>query len=344
MTMPPLDTIEIWVLNIQWAMPWAFLLLPLPLLMRRLAPYREAQSAVRVPFFERLLEASQARRERGAMIPDRRRSQRILVVLMWLALVLAVAKPQWVGDPVELQKAGRDLMIAVDLSGSMETQDFTNKNGDQVDRLVAVKSVLKRLADERSGDRLGLIVFGNQAFLQSPFTEDHKTWSTLLDETRIRMAGPSTALGDAVGLAIKLFRDADTENRVLLVLTDGNDTGSMVPPIDAARVAASEQIRIYPIAVGDPSAVGEEAIDKDTLNRMADVTGGQAFEALDREQLDDIFQLLDTLEPSVFESVTFRPQLDLHWLPLTLIVFIYITLRLIFALAARSSRTSRAGA
>ena len=235
-------------------------------------------------------------------------------------------------------------MIAVDLSGSMETQDFTNKNGDQVDRLVAVKSVLKRLADERSGDRLGLIVFGNQAFLQSPFTEDHKTWSTLLDETRIRMAGPSTALGDAVGLAIKLFRDADTENRVLLVLTDGNDTGSMVPPIDAARVAASEQIRIYPIAVGDPSAVGEEAIDKDTLSRMADVTGGQAFEALDREQLDEVFQLLDTLEPSVFESVTFRPQLDLHWLPLTLIVFIYITLRLIFALAARSSRTSRAGA
>ena len=341
--MPPLDTIEIWVLNIQWAMPWAFLLLPLPLLMRRLAPYREAQSAVRVPFFERLLEASQARRERGAMIPDRRRSQRILVVLMWLALVVAVAKPQWVGDPVELQKAGRDLMIAVDLSGSMETQDFTNKNGDQVDRLVAVKSVLKRLADERPGDRLGLIVFGNQAFLQSPFTEDHKTWSTLLDETRIRMAGPSTALGDAVGLAIKLFRDADTENRVLLVLTDGNDTGSMVPPIDAARVAASEQIRIYPIAVGDPSAVGEEAIDKDTLSRMADVTGGQAFEALDREQLDDIFQLLDTLEPSVFESVTFRPQLDLHWLPLTLIVFIYITLRLILALAARSSWNSRSG-
>lgn len=341
--MPPLDTIEIWVLNIQWAMPWAFLLLPLPLLMRRLAPYREAQSAVRVPFFERLLEASQARRERGAMIPDRRRSQRILVVLMWLALVVAVAKPQWVGDPIELQKAGRDLMIAVDLSGSMETQDFTNQNGEQVDRLVAVKSVLKRLADERPGDRLGLIVFGNQAFLQSPFTEDHKTWSTLLDETRIRMAGPSTALGDAVGLAIKIFRDADTENRVLLVLTDGNDTGSMVPPIDAARVAASEQIRIYPIAVGDPSAVGEEAIDKDTLSRMADVTGGQAFEALDREQLDDIFQLLDTLEPSVFESVTFRPQLDLHWLPLTLIVFIYITLRLILALTARSSWNSRSG-
>ena len=318
-------------------MPWALLLLPLPLLMRRLPPYREAQNAVRVPFFERLLEASEARRERGAMIPARRRSQRILVVLMWLALVLGVAKPQWVGNPIEQQKAGRDLMIAVDLSGSMETQDFDNQDGEQVDRLTAVKTVLTRLASERPGDRLGLIVFGNQAFLQSPFTEDHKIWATLLEETRIRMAGPSTALGDAVGLAIKLFVDADTENRVLLVLTDGNDTGSMVPPVDAARVAASEDIRIYPIAVGDPSAVGEEAIDKDTLLRMAEVTGGQAFEALDREQLDQIFRLLDTLEPSVFDSVTFRPQVDLYWLPLTLLVFLYIALRLFFGIAAFSS-------
>jgi Ca-activated chloride channel family protein len=151
------------------------------------------------------------------------------------------------------------------------------------------------------------------------------------------MAGPSTALGDAVGLAIKLFVDADTENRVLLVLTDGNDTGSMVPPVDAARVAASEDIRIYPIAVGDPSAVGEEAIDKDTLLRMAEVTGGQAFEALDREQLDQIFRVLDTLEPSVFDSVTFRPRVDLYWLPLTVLVFLYIALRLFFGIAAFSS-------
>lgn len=127
--MLPLDTLEAWILNLQWAMPWALLMLPLPLLMRQLPPYREAQNAVRVPFFERLLEASEARRERGAMTPRRLRSQQLLVVLMWLALVLAAAKPQWVGDPIEQQKAGRDLMVAVDLSGSMETKDFTNQAG-----------------------------------------------------------------------------------------------------------------------------------------------------------------------------------------------------------------------
>ena len=342
MIMPPLDTLEAWILNLQWAMPWALLMLPLPLLMRQLPPYREAQNAVRVPFFERLLEASEARRERGAMTPRRLRSQQLLVVLMWLALVLAAAKPQWVGDPIEQQRAGRDLMVAVDLSGSMETKDFTNQAGEQVDRLTAVKSVLARLANERPGDRLGLIVFGNQAFLQSPFTEDHRTWYTLLEETRIRMAGPSTSLGDAVGLAIKLFRDADTDKRVLLVLTDGNDTGSMVPPVDAARIAASERIKIYPIAIGDPSAVGEEAIDKKTLLRMAEVTGGQAFEALDRGQLDAIFKLLDDLEPSVFESVSFRPQVDLHWLPLAAVVLLYLVMRLFFGLARYQPATRRA--
>ena len=218
-------------------------------------------------------------------------------------------------------------MIAVDLSGSMETQDFTQPDGQAVDRLEAVKTVLRQLANERPGDRLGLIVFGNNAYLQSPFTEDHAAWLVLLDETRIRMAGPSTALGDAVGLAIKLFKDAETEHRVLLLLTDGNDTGSLVPPVDAARVAAAENIRIYPIAVGDPTAVGEEAIDLETLSRMADVTGGQAFEALDSADLAAVFELLDTLEPNIFDSVSFRPRTDVHWFPLALVVGLYLLLR-----------------
>jgi Ca-activated chloride channel family protein len=141
------------------------------------------------------------------------------------------------------------------------------------------------------------------------------------------MAGPSTALGDAVGLAIKLFKDAETEHRVLLLLTDGNDTGSLVPPVDAARVAATEDIRIYPIAVGDPTAVGEEAIDLDTLARMAEVTGGQAFEALSSEDLIAVFKLLDTLEPNIFDSVKFRPRTDIHWLPLGAVLMLYLLLR-----------------
>ena len=132
-----------------------------------------------------------------------------------------------------------------------------------------------------------------------------------------------------MGLAIKLFRDAETEHRVLLLLTDGNDTGSLVPPVDAARVAATENIRIYPIAVGDPTAVGEEAIDLETLGRMAEVTGGRAFEALNSDDLAAVFNLLDTLEPNIFDSVSFRPRTDVHWLPLALIVALYLMLRVL---------------
>ncbi len=335
-----MDPLENLISQITWAAPWAWLLLPLPLLMRLLPAYRESRDAVRVPFFERLLEASDARRQRGAMVLIRRRGQQLLVGGLWLALVMAAAKPQWLGEPIQQQKAGRDLMIAVDLSGSMEAKDFTNPEGDKIDRLEAVKSVLRRLVNERSGDRLGLIVFGSGAYLQSPFTDDHPTWQTLLDETRIRMAGPSTVLGDAVGLSIKLFREAETENRVLMVLTDGNDTGSVVPPIDAARVVATENIRIYPIAIGDPTAIGEEAIDMKTLDRMAEVTGGRSFAALDREQLNDVFRLLGNLEPSVFDSVSFRPRSDLHWLPIALVLGLYVVLRLVSALLGRRPNTA----
>lgn len=310
------------------AHPWALGLLPLPLAMWLFPPYRRTGHALRVPFFERLLAASEETRRRGAVIPLRRRIQQLAVVVLWLCLIAAATKPQLLGTPIEQQRAGRDLMIAVDLSGSMETRDFTDPEGQNIHRLAAVKAVLSQLVDEREGDRLGLIVFGSGAYLQAPFTEDHDTWQTLLGETRIRMAGPSTALGDAVGLAMKLFREAQTDNRVLLVLTDGNDTGSIVPPVDAARVAATEGIRIYPIAIGDPTAVGEEAIDLDTLDRMAEITGGKSFTALDSAALRNAFDLLGELEPRLFESVSFRPRQDLHWLPLAVAIAIYLLLRL----------------
>jgi len=327
-----MNPLEVLVTGLQWQNAWAWLLLPLPLLMGLLPPYRVTRDAIRIPFFERLLSAADEQRRRGARILSPRRSQQFLATLLWLALVTAAAKPQWLGEAIEQQKAGRDLMVAVDLSGSMEAQDFSNDRGERVDRLSAVKDVLHRLVAERTGDRLGLIVFGSGAFLQSPFTEDHDTWQVLLDETRIRMAGPSTVLGDAVGLSIKLFRQADTENRVLLLLTDGNDTGSIVPPIDAARVAATESIRIYPIAIGDPEAIGEEAIDRLTLERMALVTGGRSFVAFNRTELDSIFALLADLEPTIFDSVAFRPRADLHWAPLALFALIYIALRILSGL------------
>jgi Ca-activated chloride channel family protein len=303
--------------------PWALLLLPLPLLMRFLPAYKESRDSVRVPFFDKLVELSQQRPVTGAMILRRDRVQRFLVRFMWLCLVLSAAKPQWIGPPVEQQKSGRDLMVAVDLSGSMETRDFTLPDGSTVDRLEAVKKVLAELADQRASDRLGLIVFGDAAYLQTPFTDDHEVWSQLLAETEIGMAGQSTVFGDAIGLAIKLFQESDSDNRVLIMLTDGNDTGSTVPPVDASKVAAATDIRIYTIAIGDPATVGEEALDLETIGRVSEITGGQVFQALDQQALQRAYRAIGELEPEMYESISFRPRESLHWLPICIALLLY---------------------
>lgn len=303
---------------------WALLLLPLPLLMRLLPPYRESRDSVKVPFFDKLVELSQQRPGTGAMILQRDRVQRFLVGFMWLCLCLAAAKPQWVGPPVEQQKSGRDLMIAVDLSGSMEATDFVLPDGTAMNRLEAVKRVLRELATQRDSDRLGLIVFGNAAYLQTPFTDDHLVWRQLLDETEIGMAGQSTVFGDAIGLAIKLFRESDSDNRVLIMLTDGNDTGSTVPPVDAAKVAATFDVRIYTIAIGDPASVGEDALDMDTIARVSEITGGAHFQALDEAELDAAYRAIGELEPQLYETTSFRPKQSLHWLPVAAAMVLYL--------------------
>ena len=309
---------------IELAHPWALALLALPLLMRLLPAYKESRDSIRVPFFDKLVELSEKRPETGAMILRRDRAQHFLVSFMWLCLVLAAAKPEWIGPPIEQQKSGRDLMIAVDLSGSMDTVDFTLPDGSNVNRLVAVKYVLAELGDQRASDRLGLIVFGNAPYLQSPFTDDHKVWAQLLSETEIGMAGQSTAFGDAIGLAIKLFQENDSDNRVLIILTDGNDTGSMVPPVDAAKVAASQNIRIYTIAIGDPASVGEEALDIETLQRVSELTGGTYFQAFDREELSQAYLTIGELEPELYETISFRPRQSLHWVPISAALVLYM--------------------
>ncbi|PKG81673.1 aerotolerance regulator BatA [Colwellia sp. 75C3] len=318
---------------IEFVYPWAFVLLVVPVFVTLFAPaYKERKSSIKVPYFARLVDVTGEKPQSGAVLLNRNNIQRLIVAFSWLCIVTAIAKPEMIGAPINQEKSARDLMIAVDLSGSMSVEDFTLPNTtnsstakpEQVNRLIAVKHVLNTFVKNREHDRLGLILFGDAPYLQAPFTDDITTWQALLNESDIGMAGQSTAFGDAIGLAISVFEQSDTQNRVLIVLTDGNDTASKVPPVEAAKVAAAHDIKIYTIAIGDPTAVGEEKVDLEVLAEMASVTKGKSFQALNSEELLDVYAEIDKLEPQQFDSLSFRPRVSIHHYPIVLFVSIYL--------------------
>jgi Ca-activated chloride channel family protein len=299
-----------------FAYPWLLVLIAVPLLVHWLLPaYRHTKSGVVVPFFRRLTALTGQQAAPGAVIVRPPLMQQLFLWAVWLCIVLALARPQWLERPVTKTLPTRDLLLAVDLSGSMETQDFTDAAGQRVDRLSAVKAVLDDFLVRRQGDRVGLIFFGSAAFVQTPFTEDLDACRTLLDEAQVRMAGPKTAFGDAIGLAITVFEhDEGIRDRVLIALTDGNDTGSQVPPVKAAEIARDKHITIHTVAVGDPAAAGEEQLDEEALRAVAATTGGRYSHANDRAALTDIYTQLDALRTHEVQTISHRPRRELfHW-------------------------------
>jgi Ca-activated chloride channel family protein len=314
-----------------FAHPWLFLLAPLPWLIRKLLPvHHERKAAVRVPFMQRLSRLVGLQPGSGVAVAKRPLSQWLVLSFTWLLVVVSIARPQWLEEPLIKELPMRDMLVAVDLSGSMEARDFTDAEGNNVDRLTAVKQVLDAFFARRDGDRIGLILFGSAAFVQVPFTDDLEVVSELLDEAQIRMLGPRTMLGDAIGLAINLFERSEVDERVLIVLTDGNDTGSLVPPERAAEIARDNGVVVHTIAIGDPAAVGEQALDEKTLENIANTTGGGYFHANDREELEAIYQHLDAINPRQVETQSFRPLTDMfHW-PLAaamLVTLLYMLLQ-----------------
>jgi Ca-activated chloride channel family protein len=311
-----------------FAHPWLFLLVLLPWLVRKLLPtHHERKAAVRVPFLQRLSRLAGLQPGSEVAVARRPFSQWLMLGAAWVLVVTAIARPQWLGEPIIKELSMRDLMVAVDLSGSMEAQDFTDSEGNSVDRLTAVKQVLDEFFARRDGDRVGLILFGSAAFVQVPFTDDLNVVRELLSEAQIRMLGPRTMLGDAMGLAINLFERSEVDERVLIALTDGNDTGSLVPPERAAEIARDNGVVVHTVAIGDPAAVGEQALDEKTLEIIATTTGGDYFHANDRNELEEIYDHLDQINPRQVETQSYRPLTELYDWPLAaamLVSLLYI--------------------
>jgi Ca-activated chloride channel homolog len=234
-------------------------------------------------------------------------------------------------------------MLAIDLSGSMATRDFVDPGGERMDRLSAVKRVVADFIAKRKGDRIGLVVFGDAAYPQAPLTLDHASVQILLDQMQIGMAGPRTAIGDAIGLTVKLMADSRAEEKVLILLTDGNDTSSAIPPERAAEIAKQHKLVVHTIGIGDPDTTGEDRVDLDALARIASITGGRAFRALGQQkELADVYATLDKLTPEKIRREIYRPQRDFFWVPVAAglsILALYHVLAWLIALLRSPRRT-----
>lgn len=303
----------------EFAWPWLFVLAPLPWLVRYLLPAGSPTlSAIRIPSLNGLSNAQHSMRAKPWMW--------LLLTLCWLLVLTAVARPQWLGEPLPVRSEGREIMLAVDLSGSMEIADM-QLNGENVDRLTMVKSVLGDFISRREGDRLGLIFFADTAFLQTPMTYDRETVRQMLNESVLGLVGERTAIGDAIALAVKRFRTKEETNRVLVLLTDGQNTAGNLTPDQALELADAFDVRIYPIAVGAEEVVvdsffGQRRVnpsrdlDVPLMQRIAETTGGRYFRARSTEELEQIYQLLDELEPIAGSPQQLRPRQSLYFWPL----------------------------
>lgn len=302
--------------------PWLLLTLPLPLLIYWLpAKQKQSSAALRMPLVISAIPSSTTSTSTNKV-------PLILLSLVWLLLVIAVSRPQWLGDAIAVPTEGREMMIAVDLSGSMQVEDMS-LNGATVNRLDMLKVLLGQFIERRAGDRLGLILFADDAYMQTPMTFDRKTVKKMLDETVLGLVGQKTAIGDAIALAVKRFDEKKQSNRVLLLLTDGQNTAGKITPDQALELAVAKNITIYTIGIGadvmyerslfgtrkiDPSS----ELDENTLTKIAEQTHGKYFRAKDSQGMGEIYQLLDQLEPVEQDQQQIRPLTALFYWPLSL--------------------------
>lgn len=330
-------------------LPWLLLILPLPFLMRWVPSRMTTEPALRVPFFQQI-----ASMNTHVHVNSRRRTSLIILWLIWLLCVFAAAGPRWVGESESLPHTGRDLMLAVDISGSMVEQDMQPQGvvtmqfkNSAFTRLDAVKAVVGDFATRRIGDRLGLILFADHAYLQAPLTHDNKTVNQLLQESEIGFAGKLTAIGDAIGLGIKRLRTKpDDGNRRLILLTDGENNAGITQPLKAAERAAAENIKIYTIGFGAKEMIVQthrgparhnpsKDLDENTLQQIAQITGGQYFRAHSTEELENIHLQLDALEPIELDALKIRPIKSLFYWPLILALCLSVLMALVHLLPYR---------
>ncbi len=317
------------------AFPWAFLLLPLPLLLWFFLPKASLQlsAALKVPFFHAMSQLMD--KEQKSLSA---RSAISLFLVIWILLLFALSGPRWVGQPQPIARESHNIMLALDISGSMEFSDMI-LNGRPATRLDVVKAAAMQFVKERSGDKLGLILFGSNAYLQTPLTYDRANVLMRIDDATVGLAGQTTSIGDALGLAVKRLQSAPTQGRVIILLTDGANNSGVLTPERAAELAKFDDIKVYTIGLGGditPDTLSSvfyngatSDLDEDTLKEIAKTTGGKYFRATDVQSLQQIYSMINQLEVTKQEQETIRPQHEYYPWPLAiaLALFLWWTLR-----------------
>ena len=320
------------MLTLTW--PWLLLLLPVPLICKKWLFKNQHQKIIQGGELQLPGIASAT----TGVETTSKSTFSYWNYVMWALLVLAVARPQWLGQPIDIPTKGRDLMVAVDLSGSMQIQDM-NINGQNVDRFTLVQQVVSDFIDKRKGDRLGLILFADHAYLQAPLTPDRRSVAQYLREAQIGLVGKQTSIGEAIALAVKRFDKVDKSNRVLILLTDGSNNAGNIEPIEAAKIAAKRGVTIYTVGVGADvierrSIFGTERInpssdlDEKSLSEIADITHGRYFRARNPQELQQIYQEINKLEPVSRDPLSYRPKSELFYWPLALSILVSMGLAL----------------
>ena len=309
---------------------WSFLLLPLPWLVYRFYPAKPQQAAIQLP---RLPQGIGEKQNKSRLL-------QVLMVLGWVSLIGALARPVWYGDPIQIEPEHRDMMLAVDLSGSMEVEDMNLGGGRHTDRLTAVKAVVTDFIQKREGDRLGLVLFAEHGYLQTPLTLDRNTVAAQLDRAVLGLIGETTAIGEGLAVASKTFIDSEAPQRVIILLSDGANTAGVIEPLEAAQLAKDHQVTIYTIGIGADemerqSLFGSytvnpsQDLDEKMLTEIANMTGGRYFRARDPQELLKIYDVINSLEPISTATQTWRPRDELFRLPLAVALFLSVVVALI---------------
>lgn len=317
-------------MHLEIAYKWIWLLLPLPLLVfALLPPLRRRRTALVAPFFQRAVAISGAKPRPAAWITRKSIWAYIVLLLCWICLLAAASSPRYVSKPGKRPKTVRSFLIAADISVSMAQNDWVMHNR-HMSRWDAVKSLMKEFIAQRKSDQMALVVFGSNAYIQAPLTTDLPMINWLLDQTEVGMAGQMTNIGDAIAYSVKILKQDTLKQKVMLLITDGVDTGTDLLPLDAASAAGKDSITIYTLGIGQASGSGGYDLDEHTLKAIATATGGRYFNALDEKGLSGVYKVLDELTPVEYEEESNKPVTLLYYYPLAAaaalaLVFQFIT-------------------